>query len=45
MEIFNTSLIGSMPRGDEILLARRKLAANLIDEQSYQDLVKEKLDK
>lgn len=31
-----------MPRGDEILLARRKLAANLIDEQSYQDLVKEK---
>ena len=42
MEIFNTSLIGSMPRGDEILLARRKLAANLIDEQSYQDLVKEK---
>lgn len=42
MAIFNTSLIGSMPRGDEILLARRKLAANLIDEQSYQDLVKEK---
>lgn len=34
-----------MPRGKEILLARRKLAANLIDEDSYQDLIEEQTKK
>lgn len=31
-----------MPRGKEILLARRKLSANLIDKASYEKLVSEK---
>lgn len=44
-KLFPTSLIGSMPRGKEILLARRKLAANLIDEDSYQDLIEEQTKK
>lgn len=41
-KLFQTALIGSMPRGKEILLARRKLSANLIDKASYDKLVKEK---
>ena len=41
-KLFKTSLIGSMPRGKEILLARRKLSANLIDKASYEKLVSEK---
>ena len=40
--LFKTSLIGSMPRGHEILMARRKLSAGLIDEETYQKLVDEK---
>ena len=40
--LFKTSLIGSMPRGHEILMARRKLSAGLIDEKTYQKLVDEK---
>ena len=41
-DLFKTSLIGSMPRGHEILMARRKLSAGLIDEETYQKLVDEK---
>ena len=40
--LFKTSLIGSMPRGHEILMARRKLSAGLIDEETYEKLVDEK---
>lgn len=40
--LFNTALIGSMPRGHEILMARRKLSAGLIDEETYEKLVDEK---
>lgn len=40
--LFKTSLIGSMPRGHEILMARRKLNAGLIDEETYEKLVDEK---
>ena len=41
-KLFPTALIGSMPRGKEILLARRKLSADLIDEANYEKLVEEK---
>lgn len=40
--LFNTALIGSMPRGKEILMARRKLSAGLIDNASYEKLIDEK---
>lgn len=40
--LFNTALIGSMPRGKEILIARRKLSAGLIDNASYEKLIDEK---
>ncbi|MFO3715539.1 5-methyltetrahydropteroyltriglutamate--homocysteine methyltransferase [Anaerococcus cruorum] len=40
--LFKTSLIGSMPRGHEILMARRKLSAGLIDQDTYEKLVDEK---
>ena len=40
--LFKTSLIGSMPRGQEILMARRKLSAGLIDQDTYEKLVDEK---
>ena len=40
--LFKTSLIGSMPRGHEILMARRKLSAGLIGEETYEKLVDEK---
>lgn len=40
--LFNTALIGSMPRGKEILMARRKLSAGLIDNESYEKLIDEK---
>lgn len=40
--LFKTSLIGSMPRGHEILMARRKLSAGLIDQETYEKLVDEK---
>ena len=41
-KLFKTALIGSMPRGKDILLARRKLSANLIDKASYDKLIEEK---
>ena len=41
-KLFPTALIGSLPRGKEILLARRKLAANLIDKETYNRLIEEK---
>ncbi|WP_394010789.1 5-methyltetrahydropteroyltriglutamate--homocysteine methyltransferase [Anaerococcus cruorum] len=40
--LFKTSLIGSMPRGHEILMARRKLSAGLIDQDTYEKLIDEK---
>ena len=40
--LFKTSLIGSMPRGHEILMDRRKLSAGLINQQTYEKLVDEK---
>lgn len=40
--LFKTSLIGSMPRGHQILMARRKLSAGLIDQDTYEKLVDEK---
>ena len=40
--LFNTALIGSMPRGKEILMVRRKLSAGLIDNASYEKLIDEK---
>lgn len=40
--LFNTALIGSMPRGKEILMARRKLSAGLIDNACYEKLIDEK---
>ena len=40
--LFNTALIGSMPSGKEILMARRKLSAGLIDNASYEKLIDEK---
>ncbi|WP_295884175.1 cobalamin-independent methionine synthase II family protein [uncultured Anaerococcus sp.] len=40
--LFKTSLIGSMPRGHEMLMARRKLSAELIDQETYEKLVDEK---
>lgn len=41
-KLFKTSLIGSMPRGDEILKARRMLKANMISLSDYDKLVLEK---
>ncbi len=41
-KLFNTSLIGSMPRGDEILKARRMLKANMISLSDYEKMVYEK---
>lgn len=40
--LFQTSLIGSMPRGEEILKARRMLRANMISPSQYQDMIYEK---
>lgn len=41
-KLFNTSLIGSMPRGDEIMKARRMLKANMISLSDYEQLVYDK---
>ncbi|MDQ0508744.1 5-methyltetrahydropteroyltriglutamate--homocysteine methyltransferase [Peptoniphilus ivorii] len=42
MKPFSASLMGSLPRGEQILLARRKLRAGMIAEEDYQSLVYEK---
>lgn len=39
---FNTSLIGSLPRGTEILRARRLLKAQQIDPEEYDQLLEQK---
>lgn len=41
-KLFNTSLIGSLPRGKEILNSVRKLKAGLISKEEYDDLVAKK---
>ena len=41
-KLFNTSLIGSMPRGNEILKARRMLKANMISLSDYEQMVYDK---
>ncbi len=41
-KLFTTSLIGSMPRGSEILIGRRKIASSMIDRASYEKLIEEK---
>ena len=41
-KLFNTSLIGSLPRGKEILNSVRKLKAGLISKEEYDDLIAKK---
>lgn len=42
MKPFSTALIGSMPRGEEILLARRKVRAGMMELSTYQELVRQR---
>lgn len=41
-KLFNTSLIGSLPRGNQILNSVRKLKAGLISKEEYDDLIAKK---
>lgn len=41
-KLFNTSLIGSLPKGNQILNSVRKLKAGLISKEEYDDLIAKK---
>lgn len=41
--MFNSALIGSLPRGERIMMARRKIRAHLMDQKEYDQLVMDKM--
>lgn len=41
--MFNSALIGSLPRGERIMMARRKIRAHLMDQKEYDQLVLDKM--
>ena len=41
--MFNSALIGSLPRGERIMMARRKIRAHLMDQKEYDQLVMAKM--